>query len=229
MAQLAAIAPYISMASTAFSFIGGLSDAANQEAYGKQQQAIAEMQARNAKAVADRNALIIRDQAGYQAAQQEQQAGQERASAQREAMVERQRRDLALSRARAVGAATGGDTLDPTALNITGDLYAQGELNALNSLYSGESMGSALEDQAKLTRYSGETNADMTQYGAAADAQLLRYQGASQNYQAQNAASSTRMKSFGTAFGGFADSPWNKYAPKQDTGKYSYNMVRPYG
>lgn len=214
MAELAAAMPYISMASTAFGFIGGMQEASAQEAYGRQQQAIAEMQARNAKVVAERNAQIIRDQSEYAARSQEVQAGQERATAQREAMMKRRERDLVMSRARAVGASSSGDTLDPTALNLTGDLYETGEMNGLNALWSGDSLATTLESKAGLTRYEGETDAEMTRYGGNVDSQLLKYQGAVQNYQGQTAASSSRMKSFGTAFGGLAsvkDAPWNKY------------------
>lgn len=214
MAVIAAAAPYISAASTVFSFISGMQDASAQEDYARQQQAIYEMQARNAQVVAERNAQIITDQANYQAALQEQQAGQERSASQRDAMEERRRRDLALSRARAVGAASSGDTLDPTSLNISGDIYSAGELNALNALWSGESAATGLETQAGLTRYQGETNADMTRYGGAVDSQLLNYQGAVTGYQGKQAASATRLNTFVNTAGSLASSDLlNKYAP----------------
>jgi hypothetical protein len=214
MAVMAAALPYLAIASTAFTFASGMQQASAQEDAGKQQQAIYEMQAQNAQAVATRNAQIITDQSSYQAALQEQQAGQERGASQREALQERQRRDLALSRARAVGAASTGDTLDPTSLNVTGDLYAQGELNALNALWSGESAATGLETQAGLTKYEGKTKADMTRYGGAVDSQLLNYQGQNSAYEGKQAASATRMKTYGTAFGSLAGNDLlNKYAP----------------
>jgi hypothetical protein len=95
-----------------------------------------------------------RRSSNFEAAQMEQQAGQDRASAQRQAAEERRRARFAQSRALAVSAASGG-AADPGALNILGDLEAEGEYRALSALYEGEESARGLATGAAARRYEG--------------------------------------------------------------------------
>lgn len=92
----------------------------------------------------------------YQAGLLEQQAGQERATAQRRAYEERRKATLVGSRAQAVAAASGGGALDPTVLEITGDIAGEGEYNALTQMFTGEERALGLENEAALRRYEGD-------------------------------------------------------------------------
>lgn len=99
----------------------------------------------------------------FQAAQMEQRAGQERAIAQREANEERRQGDLAASRARAVGAASGGGV----DFNRIGDIAMEGERNALMALYDGEERARGAEMDAASSRMSAR-NARTASYFSAA-------------------------------------------------------------
>lgn len=94
--------------------------------------------------------------AKFQAAQLEQRAGQERAAAQRQAIEERRKAALAISRGQAVAAASGAGATDPTVMNITGDVAAQGEYNALSALFGGEERARGAQLQATATRMEGK-------------------------------------------------------------------------
>ena len=96
-----------------------------------------------------------RDIGRWQSAQLKQQAGQERASAQRQAIEERRKGDIAVSRARAVAAASGGGASDPTVMNIYSDLASEGEYNAQAVLAEGEEAARGLESQAGAAEYEG--------------------------------------------------------------------------
>lgn len=115
------------------SLVGTLSQASAMKAAGKASETIAMSQA---KAM-------------------EQQAGQERASSQREALEARRQAKLVQSRARALAAAGGGDTSDPTVVNLLGDIDTEGELRALTALYQGEEKAKGLEYQAQVTKMGG--------------------------------------------------------------------------
>lgn len=90
-----------------------------------------------------------------QALQMEQQAGQERAVAQRAMLEERRRGRLVGSRAQAISAASGGGALDPSIVNILGDIDAETELRALTALYQGEERARGAEYGAVLDRAGG--------------------------------------------------------------------------
>jgi hypothetical protein len=94
--------------------------------------------------------------AGFQARQLTQQAGQDRATAQRQAIGQRHEATLAGSRARALTAAGGGSMLDPSSVNIMGDIEGQGEYNALSALFNGEERARGQELQATSTLFSGK-------------------------------------------------------------------------
>lgn len=89
--------------------------------------------------------------ADYQAKQLEAKASTDRALAQRQAEEDRRQTELVQSRARAVGAASGGG-LD---IKLAGDLEEEGEYRALTSLWEGEEAARGREQQAKTLRYEG--------------------------------------------------------------------------
>lgn len=92
----------------------------------------------------------------YQARQKEVQAGQERAAAQRNAIGRRKEAELASSRGLAVAAASGGGAMDPTVVDLLGDIEGEGEYRALMEMYGGEQAGRNLESGASLNRYEGQ-------------------------------------------------------------------------
>lgn len=111
---------------------------------------------RRAGQVADATGKANQQAADYQAAQMKVNAGQERAAAQRKALAETKRKDLAQSRVQALSAAGGGGTLDPSIVDIMGDLESEGTLNAQNALYEGEERARDLETGASLKTYEGQ-------------------------------------------------------------------------
>ena len=221
------ITTLISVASTAFSFFGGMQEASAAEAQAKQQQAIYNMQAQQAQVVAERNALIMEDQAKYEAAQMEAQGKSEQATAQRAAIEERRRKRVVQSKAQMLSASSGAGALDPGALDIVGDLEGEGEYNALAALYSGESAASALRSGATLRRYEGTEGAKMTRYGGLAEAQLLKYQGDVARSQGKMQASQARMSAYGSLAKG-ATSLSSKYAPKTESINWNPAPYGPY-
>lgn len=102
--------------------------------------------------------------ANHLAIQMRQQANLERASAQRDAIEARRQKRLAQSRVQALAGGSGGDK---TVLDIMDDLEQEGELNALNALYGGESRGRTRELQAVSTKRRGK-QAKSSSYGNAA-------------------------------------------------------------
>jgi hypothetical protein len=89
----------------------------------------------------------------YQAAQLEATGKTERAVAQRESINQRKQKDLVQSRARAVGAASGGG-LD---LDLMGDIEEEGEYRSLTALWEGEERATGRNAQAAATRVSGRS------------------------------------------------------------------------
>jgi hypothetical protein len=104
-------------------------------------------------------AKAVTQQAAYQAKTAEIAAGQSRAEAQHRAEEDRRQGRLALSRAIAVGASSGGGAADPTVVNIAGDIAGDTEYRALSSLYAGEERARNQQQQADLSRYEGATQA----------------------------------------------------------------------
>lgn len=86
----------------------------------------------------------------YQAALAKQNATQIEATSQRQAIEERRKASFAVSRARALAAASGGGATDPTVMNIEAGLAGQGEYNALSKLYSGTAEANQQRDQASI-------------------------------------------------------------------------------
>ncbi len=107
-------------------------------------------------AVGARNAGISANQeADYRAKQAEINAGQERASAQRASVEQIRQLRVAQSHGQAVAAASGAGALDPSVMDIMGDLEAQGQYKAATATYQGEDSARNLETQAMLDRFSG--------------------------------------------------------------------------
>lgn len=127
MAQLAAALPYITAAST---FIG----VASTVQQGRNQQKLL----------------------NYQAEQRDADAKAAQAESQREAINERKKAQNLMSRARAVAGASGAGSSDPTVTNILTDIETQGEVNALNALYSGNVTASGLRSGAASARAEGQ-------------------------------------------------------------------------
>lgn len=88
----------------------------------------------------------------YQAAQLEQRAGQTRAAGQRDASEQRRRAQLVQS---ALQARAGGGGLDPTVVNLSKDIAAEGEYRALTSLYEAEDAARGDEMSAAGARMQG--------------------------------------------------------------------------
>lgn len=126
MAFLSAALPYISLASTA---LAGVS---------QYQQGQAE-----------------KAQLDLQAAHREKQAKAEAAESQRDALNERRKARNLMSRARAVAAASGAGASDPTVSALLTDIDSQGEMNALNALYSGSTAARGYQQGADASRREG--------------------------------------------------------------------------
>ncbi|SFE20950.1 hypothetical protein SAMN04488523_105321 [Sulfitobacter brevis] len=90
--------------------------------------------------------------AQYQAAQLEASGKAERASSQREAEEQQRQTRLMHSRARAVGAASGGG-ID---LELAGDIEAEGEYSALTALWEGAEAAKGRNAQAAASRLEGK-------------------------------------------------------------------------
>lgn len=90
--------------------------------------------------------------ANYQADLADRRANEERATSIKEAQNRKHQGDLLTSRARAVGAASGGG-LD---LDLMGDLEEETEMRALNAIWEGESRATDYENQAREKRWEGK-------------------------------------------------------------------------
>lgn len=90
--------------------------------------------------------------ANYQAAQLDAAAKTERASAQRQAQEERRQKELLISRARAVGAASGGGQ----DYGLIGSIEEDGTLRELTALWQGEEAAKGREQQAASARFDGK-------------------------------------------------------------------------
>lgn len=126
MAWLAAVAPYITAGTTALSV------------YSQVQQGNA------AKA-----------QQEILAGAREKQANQAMVEAQAEAANERKKATYLRSRAQAVAGKSGTDVSSPGISNILTDIEAEGEMNALTSLASGEYLARGLRTGAEVARRNG--------------------------------------------------------------------------
>lgn len=142
MAWLAAAAPYITAGTTALSV------------YSQVQQGNA------AKA-----------QQEILASQREKQANQALVEAQAEAANERKKAKYLRSRAQATAGKSGTDLSSPDISNILTDIDTEGEMNALNALFSGEYMARGLRTGAAVARANGRV-AQSARYLSAATTTL---------------------------------------------------------
>lgn len=94
--------------------------------------------------------------ANAEAKQMEANAKAEAASAQRKMIEERKQGDLVKSRAQALTAASGGGSLDPSIIDVMGDLEADIDYNVKSAKFEGDTAASDLNYGAKVRRQSGE-------------------------------------------------------------------------
>lgn len=92
----------------------------------------------------------------FEADQLDTNAGQAIAASQRNAYFKGKEGDLALSRLKALAAASGGGATDPTVLNLQADLMHQKAYNLATALYAGEDQSRLLKTEAKVKRYQGD-------------------------------------------------------------------------
>ena len=92
----------------------------------------------------------------YQASQMKVQAGQERAAGQRRAYEERRKGELVMSKAQAQAAASGSSSLDPSIIDIMGDLESETQYNVDVTNYESEDRARDLETGASLKSYEGQ-------------------------------------------------------------------------
>lgn len=92
----------------------------------------------------------------YNAEQLRRQGNDVRAAGSREMQKERRQKEMAQSSLMARAAASGGDTTDPTIVNLAGGIEREGEIQALSSFYRGENAARGYEDQAAMAIAKGK-------------------------------------------------------------------------
>lgn len=105
-------------------------------------------------------------QGAYEQKLANQNAGQIEAQSQREALVQKRQGDLVASSAKAKLASGGGQSSDPTAVNLVADIEARGTENYLNELYSGTSRANSVRQGGDMAAYQGRLNAASTKSAA---------------------------------------------------------------
>jgi hypothetical protein len=103
------------------------------------------------------------------------QAGAARATSQRESVRDRKQSLLLQSRALAVAAASGGGVDDPTVSKLRADIAAQGEINALNTLWEGNEESAGLMAEGEARKNEGRMRAYSTILSMGEDA--MKYGG----------------------------------------------------
>lgn len=99
--------------------------------------------------------------------QYDRQADNAKVEAQQMAKAERKKARLVHSRALAVAGASGAGVSDPQITDILSNVDAEGEINALNSLFTGDNQAQGLRYQGQVARRLGASKA-MAGYAAAA-------------------------------------------------------------
>lgn len=94
-------------------------------------------------------------ESNYEAGQLKENAGQAQASGERAMLVQNRQTKLAESRAQAVAAASGGGALDPSVVDVEGNIAGEGAYRALSALYEGNSQATGMQNQAAATEFSG--------------------------------------------------------------------------
>lgn len=85
-------------------------------------------------------------------------AEEARAASQRTQQESKRKTDLVQSRLRAVAAAGGGSSDDPTIVHLNEDIAGRGEFQQLMDMYTGENRARGFEDQSKFDLMSGEAS-----------------------------------------------------------------------
>ena len=94
-------------------------------------------------------------EAKFEAKQMMINAGQAKAVAQRDAIEQTRQSGLVQSRILALAAASGGGASDPTIINLIGKQAGQGAYNAAVAIYKGDDRARELEMAAAAKRYEG--------------------------------------------------------------------------
>lgn len=81
------------------------------------------------------------------------------ASSQRQALDEKKQADLAISRATAVAAGTGGGASDPGVMSIIGRLASEGNTNAMSALYTGQAAQQEYANKIKANDFEAKSTA----------------------------------------------------------------------
>lgn len=196
MATFATLSPVLSAIGTAVSVLSSLSQASKQKAAAAEQQRIATFN----RTLAERQAESL-----------EQQAGQTRASAQR-AVIEQQRQGkFVTSRALAVAGASGAGALDPTIINILGDIEFESDFRAGVAGFEGEEAAAGLDFEAVLARARGEAGLAAGTAAAGATAAAGRR---------------SLLRAGATAFTG-GSSLFDRFATSPPPGSQSFNLNQP--
>lgn len=105
-------------------------------------------------------------QARYQAQVAEMKGKEEFAAGQRRMLDVRRQKELALSSLQARAAAGGGDTTDPTVVNLGAGIEGQGEYKALTEMYKGENAQRGYQDAAAAAIWQGNVTAEQARSSA---------------------------------------------------------------
>lgn len=105
--------------------------------------------------------------AEYQAKEMERQAQDKMAVATRDAEQEAKKKDALLSRQVALAASSGGGVQNASVLGILEDTEATGQYNVDTAIYNGQQEAAGLRSQAGATRMEGKANKTGSYLGAA--------------------------------------------------------------
>lgn len=103
----------------------------------------------------------------FQAQQLDIKAKEEVAASQREAMQKRKETDLVLSRQQALAASSGLGALDPTILDLAGDVAEEGAYHESLIRYGGQERAAGLKLQGQAARFSGKNAQRGSRWAAA--------------------------------------------------------------
>lgn len=105
----------------------------------------------------------------YQAQQDKIAADEAKASSQREAAAQRRQGDLVLSRQRAAIAANGGNTAEPSVIDVMADTGTEADLAARTQLFKGEEQSRGYKDAATIAGINASNARTNSYFGAAGD------------------------------------------------------------
>jgi hypothetical protein len=105
----------------------------------------------------------------YQAQQDKIAADEAKASSQREAAAQTRQGELIMSRQRAAVAAGGGNTAEPSVIDVMADTGAQADLAARTQLFKGEEQSRGYQDAATIAGINASNARTNSYFGAAGD------------------------------------------------------------